>query len=175
MCDPVNIALAAAKSVMEIQAQNQAADRQNAYFYANRNAAIQARDLKVKQSNLRTAQEVEKLNEEKRERQIEALEVASKQYVAAGEAGVSGNSVLAMLRQTEGKQLRNETSINSEVLGLLAQNEVDAEAYTAEAQGRINSVQMGTPADTLSIVAGNAIESTGNYYTANGDLGILQS
>jgi hypothetical protein len=175
MCDPVNIALTVAKSAMEIQAQNQAADRQNAYFYANRNSAVQARDLKVRQANLRASQEVERLSEEKRESQIQALQVASKQYVSAGEAGVSGNSVLALLRQTEGKQLRNETSINSEITGVLAQNEVDAEAFTAEAQGRINSVAMGTPADTLGIVAGNAIQSTGSYYSANGDLGMFQS
>ena len=76
MCDPVTIALTAAKSAMEIKAQNDAAAAQNAYFYANRNNAVQARDLKVKQANLRANQEVEKLSEEKRQAQIEALQVA---------------------------------------------------------------------------------------------------
>lgn len=175
MCDPVTIALTAAKSAMEIKAQNDAAAAQNAYFYANRNNAVQARDLKVKQANLRANQEVEKLSEEKRQAQIEALQVASRQYLAAGEAGVSGNSVVALLRQTESKQLKNETSINSEITGLLAQNEVDAEAYNAEAQSRINSVKMGTPADTLGIIAGNSIMSAGTYYSANGDLGVFSS
>jgi hypothetical protein len=175
MCDAVTIALTAAKSAMEIKAQNDAAAAQTAHYYANRNNAVQARDLKVNQANLRANQEVERLSEEKRQSQIEALEIASKQYVAAGESGVSGNSVIALLRQTEGKQLRNETSINSEITGILAQNEVDAEAYNAEAQSRINSVKMGTPADTLGIIAGNSIASAGTYYSANEDLGIFST
>ena len=175
MCDPVTIGLTAAKTALELNAQQQASDAQEAFYHQNRINSIQARDLKIRQESLKLSQEQAALSEEKMQSRLEALRVRDKQFVSALEGGLAGssNSVTAILRDTEGTQLRNETAISSEAMGLLAQSRVNAEAYDAEAQSRINSVQRGQGVDVFGTIAGNAIMGAGAHYAANGDLGIF--
>lgn len=177
MCDPVTIAMTAGKAILQISAQNAEADKQEAQFQQNRISSIQARDLKVRQNNLRTIQEMEKLTAEENAAEIEALQVRDKQFMSALEGGLaaSSNSVLALMRETDATQLRNETAINSETLNLLRQNQVDSEGFTAEAESRINSVARGEYADVAGTFISAGMEAAGGYYSANGDLGGLSS
>lgn len=175
MCDPVTIGLTAASSFLQIQSENAKADAQENQFWQNRTSAIQARDLKVSQNNLRTMQEQEQLSEEEFQGRLQALRTREKQFVSGLEGGLSASSgsLMSILRETEATQLRNETAIGSQQKGLIAQNTMDTKGFEAETENRVNSVARGTPADTLGIIASNAIMATGSYYSAQGDLGMF--
>lgn len=175
MCDPVTMALTAAKTALDLSAQQQANDAQESFYAQNRINAIQARDLKIKQLSLKQSQEQSALSEEKFQSRIEALKTMDRQYISALEGGLAGssNSVTAILRDTEAQQLRNETSISAEAKGLLQQAEMDTKATDAEMQSRINSVQRGKGVDVFGTIAGNAVMAAGAHYSAKGDLGIF--
>lgn len=174
MCDIVTIALTAAQSALQIGAAQQAQDRQEAYFFQNRANAIAARDLKVRQENIRLSQEQDNLAEKNINQKIEAMNTRARQIVSAGEAGVSGGVLESLLMETDATALRNRDANRTETKGLVAQSTVNRQGMDAEAQNRINSVKRGEPVNPLGIIAGNAITSAGSYYAANKNLGIFE-
>jgi hypothetical protein len=173
MCDPVTIALTAAQSALQIGAAQEAQDRQEAYFFQNRANAISARDLKVRQENLKLSQEQDNLVEENIQQKIEAMNTKARQIVSAGEAGVAGGVLETLVMDTEATAMRNRDANRKETKGLVAQSTVNRQGFDADMQNNINSVKRGEPVNALGIIAGNALMSAGGYYTAKGNLGIF--
>jgi hypothetical protein len=169
MCEPTlatALLISGAQSVLQIQAANQQYKAQEAQFAQNRNNAIAARDVKARQENLKLQQESEAIAEKKLNQQIEAKEIRGRQIVSAGESGVGGGVLEALVRDTEATNLRNASAANAQVAGLRQQSAVNRQGMDAEAQNRINSVQRGQKPNALAIVAGNALSAYGSYNMA---------
>lgn len=136
-------ALSVASSVAGyIDRQNQAAQAESRY-QQNRIAATQARDLKISALNTRAIQQAEATSESKLQLAIRALEQEGRQVVAAGEAGVSGQSIQQQINLTEARRLRGETTYNSQLDSILTQMELERAGINSEALARVNSLQRG--------------------------------
>lgn len=169
MCDPTlatAMAISGAQSALQIGAAQQASNRQEAYYRQNRINAIAARDLKVRQENLKIGQEQDNLVDESFTKQLEAMNTRARQIVSAGEAGIAGGVLEALVMETEATSLRNQDAIKKEKSGIIEQSTVNRQGLDAEATNRINSVKRGEPVDALGIIATNALSTYGSYHMA---------
>ena len=192
MCDPATAmtALRVVGAVASYQQQSAQADAQNARYAENRQNAIIARDLKVRQSALRQSQEEEKTAEEQRALSLEALRKQARAVVSAGEAGVAGNSVKALIDSYEADRLRGLQTLERNQSNVNQQLDTQRQQYDSEMLNRIGSIaQASQPSATgLALEVGGAlvqggaldqgIETPGNTATAlryNTDIGSTQS
>ena len=111
MCD-IPTALLVASTVSGIYGQQQQAKAQNAYNEQQAKNALEAYKANIDQTNLMQSQEhaaaTQKINENNR-----AAEAAkAKALVSAGESGISGLSVDALLADLSGGQARYNDSAN---------------------------------------------------------------
>ena len=113
MCNATALlVLNAASSVAGVYGQQQQAKAQNAYNDQQAKNAMEAYRANIAQTNLMQSQEhaaaTQKVNENNR-----AAEAAqAKALVSAGESGISGLSVDALLAELSGEQARYNDSVN---------------------------------------------------------------
>lgn len=146
MCEPISItaiALSSFAAVSSFTGQRQQAaqiESDNAAFEeVNRSEAISDALLSFRDINIRELEESIAASETTFDSSLEAQAAASTAAVAAGEAGVSGNSVDALLADFKAQQARRKDRINQN-LGLnLAQLERQKQGIRANARSRINS------------------------------------
>ena len=168
MCDPVTMAvLTVAQGVSEYEQGVAQAQADQARFDANRLAANDARDLKIQSLNQRMIQEGEAAAEEKMRLGIQALEGEGAALVAAGEAGVSGNSVDLLLQDYTAQKLRGVTTINRNLENVEKQIELEKRGASAEALNRTNSLQQGVMPNFLAAAVGTAANATAAYNAAD--------
>lgn len=110
MCNP--LALSVASTVVGVYGQQQQVKAQNAYNDQQAKNAMEAYRANIAQTNLMQSQEhaaaTQKVNENNR-----AAEAAqAKALVSAGESGISGLSVDALLANLSGEQARYNDSVN---------------------------------------------------------------
>ena len=137
------------------QAQQQA-KIDEARYQQNRINAAEARDLKIQSLNKRAIQESEAASGQRLELAIKALETEGAQIVAAGEAGVSGNSIDLQKKMTTARQLRGTDVINSNVNQILDAIDDQRIGYNTEALNRINSMPRGQQPSFLKAVVSTA-------------------
>lgn len=146
MCDPISMALTslavgAAQSVAQYQAESAAAAQQNAYYRDNAARANKAAQEQMFQTQQRMLQEQEAGADEKIKNMRDARADRASATVAAGESGVSGLSVDALLREfsINESQANDAVDRNTELSLNQLQNEITGIRSNAEA--RINGVQ----------------------------------
>jgi len=136
-------------------------------FEENAVAANNAKILEDSAANEDLALQQEASAEEKINRNLEGQQQKATALVAAGEAGVSGNSVDALVNELEAGVLRGNTMTtrNFAVDQLGTQRRLDSNKRTA--QSRINSVSKPSVVATGLQIAGTAAGNT-SYTKANG-------
>ncbi|MBB2681892.1 UNVERIFIED_ORG: vacuolar-type H+-ATPase subunit H [Rhizobium esperanzae] len=144
MCDPVSmigLAIGAAQQVVSFQAQSQAANEQNRLYADNAKRANQTARDQMFQTQQRMLQEQEKAGAEKADNLRDAREAKATATVAAGEGGVSGLSVDALLAEFDGRAATANDRIDQNTDWTLAQLNNEMKGIRSNAEDRINSVQ----------------------------------
>lgn len=113
MCMEPMTALAIASSVASVVGQQQAANAQAATNQRQYENTIRAYNANVNQTNLMAAQEREAAVQKLNENNSTARAAQAKATVAAGESGISGLSVDALLGDMSFKQNEFSTSVNT--------------------------------------------------------------
>ncbi len=133
-------------------AASQQADEQNAYYESNRRAAIAAANDKYASINNNTIQEKEAASQKLFEQRIEALRAESKAKVSAGEAGITGLSVDAILGDIQAQQGRRTASIETNFENVKERNVDESVAMYHQTVGRINSVRQASKPSALPFI-----------------------
>lgn len=162
----LSFAVGAAQAVMGFQAQSQQAEQQNEYYRQNAIAANKAAMNNYANLQNNAIQKRNAAGAEGLETKIEAIKARGTARTAAGESGVSGLSVDALVNDYYGREGRHLDSIdqNYAMDRDYIRGEMDNTKATAEQ--RINSVQRATPpsfADAAIRIAGAAVNSMGQY------------
>lgn len=146
MCEPISIitaAVSAASSVVGFMGQQEAAAEQNRAHAENRRNALMAFENNNLQSNLRIAQEQEAASQERFKTSQEARAARARTQVAAGEMGVSGNTVDILLQDIVDAEDRSIGNTNKNLDWSVAQLEAGKKGQSYQALDRINSMQRG--------------------------------
>jgi hypothetical protein len=162
-------ALSAAGTVAGFVGQSQQAEAQQEYYKNNRDAANKAAVNTYAANQNRALQERKAASQETQQLQTDAVRARSTAEVAAGEAGVSGLSVDALIGDYYGQQGRYERTLdnNYQMQADYLRGEMDA--TQAQAEGRINSVQQGQKpsfADAAIRILGGGLDAYGGYQRA---------
>tara|TARA_R110002167_G_scaffold17065_3_gene65817 strand:- start:8375 stop:8878 length:504 start_codon:yes stop_codon:yes gene_type:complete len=138
MCDPVTMAtLAVVSGIGEYQAASEATKSYNRQADANNLNATNARDLKVRQLDLQTQQELANSQQEKLDSQLEIMRTTAKAEVAGAAAGVSGNSLNTITNEFTRRGLMTNTVASTEQNNAFAAQAVNNQAIHSEALGRL--------------------------------------
>lgn len=145
MCGLVGAVLGAGLSIMgsiaEYSAQTAAADAQNEYYMQNARAAQQAAANQYMWQQKRIAQERERTDQEMFENSVKAMEKRGSAYASAGEAGVSGLSVDALIGNIYAQEGRQQMAELTQYEINRDQIRAEMDQTQAQAQRQINSVQ----------------------------------
>lgn len=179
MCDPVTLsaigaagstavagltsaggltALKIGSAVVGHMAEADAARRTNQRNAEARKAATEARDNEVRAQALKESQEKAVLQQKKTDKSIEAMRLSSRAALSAGEAGVGGAVVNAIMSQYERDRLTNNTNVVSDMEALTYQGTLDRKAIAARAQSRINQYQPVQGPNPLALMTKIGIE-----------------
>jgi uncharacterized protein (DUF3084 family) len=162
--DPMT-ALSIGQSVVGFMEANREAQQQQAYYLANRQRAIKARDLKIQTLNQRLIQENQAIASQKFQLEIERLKKQGSLEVATGEAGIAGASVDALYNDFSAQALRGKTVLSQQADAIEKQITLEKRGADAEAESRINSVRQGQKPSFLAHAVGGAAKATGTYYS----------
>ncbi|WP_287253217.1 hypothetical protein [Mesorhizobium sp.] len=162
-------ALSAASTVAGFVGQSQQAEAQQQYYENNRQAANRAAVNTYAANQNRALQERKAASREQQNLAAEAMRSRATAEVAAGEAGVTGLSVDALIADYYGQQGRYERTLdnNYQMQADYLRGEMDA--TQAQAEGRINSVQQGQRpsfADAAIRILGGGLDAYGGYQRA---------
>jgi hypothetical protein len=162
-------ALSAASTVAGFVGQSQQAEAQQQYYKNNRDAANKAAVNTYAANQNRALQERKAASQETQQLQTDAMRARGTAEVAAGEAGVTGLSVNALIGDYYGQQGRYERTLdnNYQMQADYLRGEMDA--TQAQAEGRINSVQQGQKpsfADAAIRILGGGLDAYGGYQRA---------
>jgi hypothetical protein len=177
MCDPVTIgiaslALAGGSAVSSYVSQKKEAKRvqtQNDQAYAaNKQAAIDSAMLSEHQLSLRQSEEMLSSAAQVSDLEREAIANQSTAVVSAAEAGVSGNSLDAVLADIKGKEARNKLRVGENATMRVDQLTREKQSTLVEANNNINTIRQTTvrqPSILTPIfqVAGAAVQTTDLY------------
>lgn len=155
MCDPTVLALGSLviNSVGDIAG----AEAQNTNAEANKKAAIASQVGQINDINLRQTQEKQAAVQEITAAQRQTTTALSSARLSAGEAGVKGASVDALLTDigAQGSTYTQDVQLNQ--ANTQAQLERQKQGVYAQTQDRINSVQSANPLATALKIGGNVI------------------
>lgn len=146
----VSTAIAGTSAVLQAQQASNQAKSQTAQFNQNKLLAQRSMLQQARQLSLREDQERAAAMDKKFQSNIEAAKIKGRQIASAGEAGVAGLSIANLLSDVERTRLNNEGTINRNFDAVLQQGKVDREGLLSQAEGRIASVQQGTPPSLLA-------------------------
>lgn len=143
MCEPTTMAmLAIASTAVSFVGQKQAADAQSAANQEGRNLAIQNQRLQIQSLQNQEDEENRRAQESILDNALDAEATRSTARVSAGESGISGLSVDALL----GDLTRQETENRQDVLQTQdfgqRQRELDREGIGITAQSQINQLPL---------------------------------
>lgn len=169
MCD-LTTAMAAFQVVQGVTAQNAAVEQANAQNALYRQNAVNAREAALndfRALNRRQAQEGDKANQESFQKSIEALQKKSTVTVAAGEGGVSGNSVNRILDSYDRQKSVAQGTIQRNFDYMSEQIGYEKEGAKSQFQNRVNSVQKGYAPSAFQAGLGIATNVASTAYTAD--------
>lgn len=149
-------------AVAQYQQESQVAQQQNAFYVQNANAANDAARAAYANQNNQIDQARASADQNVFERRVQALKARGTAQNAAGEAGVTGLSVDALMSDysaAEGRGVDSvDTNFNTERENILAQMQATQSQTTA----RINGVQRVQPPSFLGAavrIAGGALNA----------------
>lgn len=162
MCDvlaAVGFALSAASQIVSYQGQVAAAEQQNQYYVENAQRANESAKQQYAQTQQRMLQEQDSAALDKQDARREGLAAQATAQVAAGESGVAGLSVDALLREFTSRTSNYTDRVDQQTEWSMLQLNNEMKGIKANAEDRINSVQRA--AKPSFIDAGLRIASAG--------------
>jgi flagellar motor protein MotB len=166
MCDPVSAAMAFS-AVASHAAQAQQAKLTNQRNAKARLQITNARDNSIRQQALKESQEKAQLAQKKMDSNIEAMELTSRASLSAGEAGVAGRVVDAIMTKYERDRLTTNTNISADIETVGTQGMYDRAGIESDAQSRLNQYQPVQGPNPLLLAAGLANAGANAYTVAN--------
>lgn len=143
------MALSIASSTAGLVAQSQAASAQSSANQRQYQAAMQARAANLNQTNLEASQERAGSMQKLEENNLKAREAVSTARVAAGESGISGLSVNALLSDLGTKQNRYNSSVATNYDSAMGAIENQRQNIQTSAASQINSLKTPAAPDYL--------------------------
>ncbi len=171
MCDPITLAVSsfaigAAQTVAGYIGESQQAKMQNQMVRENQKAANANLVREYADTQKRQIQEEDAASVQKQDIAREARAARATSMVAAGEAGVSGLSVDALIADVYGKEATAKDRI-SQNTGFTVDNlKSEMNGFKAKAQDRINSIPWAngpSPFAAALKIGGSALGSYSNY------------
>lgn len=169
----VSAGLSAASSLAAYSAKRKEAARQERVFWENRGNSILARDLKIRQLSAQADQQIEETQEQGRLAMIAALENQARAKVAAGEAGVAGQSVKAVIDKKVAQSLNQQQGIAEAIQAIQTNTMYARNGLDSEMINRINAVQRGNSPSLGAALLGAAGGAASSYASGGGDLSIF--
>ena len=162
----LQFAVSAMGAVAQYQQQQQAAEQQNAYYLANAQAANRAAMAAYANQQTEMNLKLQAADQDVIGRRIEGLKARGVARNAAGEAGVTGLSVDALVNDFYGAEGRAVDAVNTnfeiERQNILAQ----MDATYRQTEARINQVQRATPPSFMGAavrIAGGALSALSGF------------
>jgi hypothetical protein len=148
----IGAVLSIAQAAVGFAAASQQANEQNAYFEQNRLNAIAAMRDRYTAVNNKLLEERTAASQDLLEKRVEATKKKATATVAAGEAGVTGLSVDALLSDYDAAQARREASVitNYNIRRGQAEDELDVTYHNTIS--RINSVRQASKPSPLGFI-----------------------
>lgn len=137
----IGAVLSVAQAAVGFAQAQQQADDQNAYYESNRRAAVVAGTDRYASINNQLLQKREAAAQEMMTKRIEAMKTRATAKVSAGEAGVTGLSVNALLDDLDRQHARQLAAIKKNYEWERANNEDELVATRNNTISRINSVR----------------------------------
>jgi hypothetical protein len=157
-------ALAIAQAAVSYVGATQEANATNALYDQNKAAAVAAANDRYAALNNKTLQEREAASQELFQKQIDALKARATATVSAGESGVTGLSVDALMGDMLAQQARQTQAIQTNYDIQRQYNADEGVATYHNTVARINSARQAarpSPIPYLLQGIGNAIRPTG--------------
>lgn len=183
MCEPASMSAAtmfylsmattAATTLVSMQGQKQAVEaQQQADAYNRENMRVEANNsfnLSTTQENLRLLQTGEDTAEKKFNNALEAKKARSTARVSAGEAGVSGISVDALMADFSASEGRYNDALQHNFENEVVQSSFNMKGYDATRRSRIASASKAKAYEQPNYlgaalrIGGGALDSYGRY------------
>lgn len=135
-----SLAVSAASVAVGTYSSYQSAASQAASNAASNASLVTANALNSAQTDLNSQQERASASEQMQENSINAAQARAKATVAAGEAGVMGNSIDAQMRNYFFQELSANQTLQTNYDNLVAQNNLEKQGQAATTQNQINSL-----------------------------------
>lgn len=137
----IGIIASIGSAVAGFAAQQQAADDQNRYYWENARAAQMAAVNQYANQQNAIIQKRNEASQQEEETHIAGMQARATAHVAAGEAGVTGLSVNALIDDYYGREGRRVDSIDQNYEMERDYMRANMESTRAQAEQRINSVR----------------------------------
>jgi hypothetical protein len=164
MCEPVSMTTLLATSLAMSTATQVAGQIGQAQQYnANAASALQSMQLANKQTNLGIQQSEAANSQKAQDQQVEMLKAAATARASAGESGVEGNSVDALIGDYHASEGRYLNDLSTQNQWNRQQASVQKQGNVATAQRQINSVAKPDYLGAALRIGGDGL----NSYTNN--------
>lgn len=177
MCEPTTIAaasfaLTAASTVSGVIGEQQAAKQQAKYNAQQTENYRQAERDNLARANLQQSQLTQQAGQKINQNNLEARKAIATARVSAGEAGVTGLSLGALLRDLSGQQAGYNDSVMANTENAYAQVEQDKRNIQTQTRSDINSLKPVQRPDYLGAAfkIGGAVNSYYNPDTSKDDI-----
>lgn len=171
MCDPMTMAIGsfvigAAQSVMQYMGEMEQFEANERFRKENAERANENAKQEYNANLNRISQEQDASGAQKADVQREARAAVAKATVAAGESGVSGLSVDALLADFYGREGTYVDRLDQQTAWTTEQLAYEQKGVRAKAIDRANSIQPATPPSFLAAglrIAGAGMDAFGSY------------
>lgn len=136
----ISSAFTAANTVTDVMAQQENARIQTENNEVQAESIREATVANYDQLHLMSQQEKASAEQQIRENDVDALQATERAAVAAGEAGVTGLSVDALLRDMYGKQAKFTDNVNQNLENTNQQLEFEKKNTTRGSQSQLNQM-----------------------------------
>ena len=166
----VGTAVSVGSTFMNYQADQQQFGAEQQQYNTNKLLAQQSMLEQAGQLSLRESQERDALLDKAMANKIEAAKAKGRTIASAGEAGVSGMSIAALVADIERTKLNNQNTIGRNFAAIQQQGIYDRKALEAQAQGRVNNMALPTAPSLLGTglqMAGLGLQGYNKYNKIN--------
>lgn len=167
MCDPVTLTvMTVASGAMQYIGQKQAASAQEAANMQARNLAIQNQQLQIRALQNQEDEDARRAGEALRDNSRDAEAARATAQVAAGESGVAGLSVDALLGDIMRQESENKFDILSIQDANQRQRQLDREGLGITTQSQINQLPLVQYPSFAEAALSTAISGASTYSRA---------
>jgi hypothetical protein len=165
MCEPMTI-MALSSAALSVAGSVKSHNAQAGAFDDNTKAAHAAKVEEDRMAQEDSAVTDQAAAQEKIDRGLEGMKSSATALTSAGESGVSGNSIDALMNELDASVLRGNTTTtqNLELSQRGTQRQLASNKRTA--QSRINSVAKPSKSATALSIAGTLASTAASYGTA---------